>query len=218
MRYALVRGWAVAATAILTGAVADAVTECAEDNAWLAGSVRDYQHAAIVPALALGAAIALALMLFVLLARITPRDPLLTRMNDARTLFVDISAALCGGMLCVIAMEAYETRFGGLSPFDPQSVVLSHTFALIAAFAIVGTLLHFILGKAIRRAHEASRGFIGFIAAFLHQRTHAASPPRATRLSALDLCAAHTPPGVARGSHCLRAPPRSILPLNVIAT
>jgi hypothetical protein len=218
MRFALVRGWAVLATAILTGAVADAATEFAENSRWLSGSMRDDQHQAVLPALAIGAAIALALLLFVVLARILPRDPLLLRMNDARRRSVDIAAALCGSALCVVAMEGFETRFGGLSPFDPRSVVLSHTFALIVAFAIVGTLLHYLLGNAIRFASRAGTGFTGFVAAFLRKRLHGAPSARDLSLSIFDLYVLHTPLDVTAGSRGLRAPPGSILLLNLITT
>ena len=215
MRFALVRGWAVVAAAILTGALADAATEFAENGHWLAGGVRDDQHQAVLPALAIGALIALGLLLFVLLARISPRDPLLTRMNRVHKRFVDIAAALCGSALCVVAMEAYETRFGGLSPFDPRSVILSHTFALVVAFAIVGILLHCILGSAIRAASRAGTVFTGFIVAFLRKHVHAATSPRPVSLSIFDLFVTHIPLDVAAGSRGLRAPPRSVLLLNL---
>ena len=218
MRFAVVRGWMVLAAAILTGAMADAVTELAENASWLGGSVRDNQQQAIVPTLILGAAIALGLMLFILLARIAPRDPLLTRMNDLRRWIVDSGAALCGSVICVLAMEAYETRFGGLSPFDPRSIVLSHTFALIVAFAIVGTILHCVLRGAIRVASRAGTVVASFVAAFLRRPAHQTTSPRAISLSAFTLKVSHAPPGVAIGSRGLRAPPRSNFLLNFLAT
>lgn len=217
MRYALVRSWAVVAAAILTGAVADAATEFAENSHWLAGSVRDDQHQGVLPALTIGTAVALALLLFVLLARISPRDALLTRMNDARRWAVDIAAAFCGSILCVIALEGYETRFGGLSPFDPRSVVVSHAFALIVAFAIVGTILQCILCRSIAIASRAGTLVAGFVYALLRKVGRRTSPGTVS-LSVFALDAPYTALRIATGSHGLRAPPLSILLLNITAT
>jgi|HubBroStandDraft_5_1064220.scaffolds.fasta_scaffold01957_2 hypothetical protein len=218
MRFALVRTWAVVAAALLTGAAADASTEFFENAHWLAGNVRDDQHQGILPALALGAAVSFALLFFVLLARIARHDPLLTRMNDVRRRLVDIAAALCGSMLCVIGIEGYETRFGGLSPFDPRSVVISHTVALIVAFAVVGTMLHCMLRGAVRIASRAGSTVACFVAAFLRKLVQAARSPGVLSSSAFALDARHTPAGVATRSRGMRAPPPLTRPLNFLAT
>jgi hypothetical protein len=164
--------------------------------------------------LLLGAAVALSLILFVLFARISPRDPLLLRMNDLRVRLLDIAYAFCGGVLCVVAMEGYETRFGGLSPFDPRSVVLSHTLALVVAFLVVGTIVQGALRVAIGIASRASSDVAEFLAEFLRKLLRAVPPARAVALSAFQLYVPHVPFGIAAGSRGLRAPPRSIRPLN----
>ena len=212
MRFTLVRSWAVVATAILAAVTADTGTEFAENSGWLAGTFRDNQHEAVVPALLLGAAAALSLMLFVLLARISPSDPLLSRMNDLRRRLVDIACAFCGSTLCVVAMEGYETRFGGLSPFDPRSVVLSHTLALVVAFLVVGAIVHYALQAAIGIASRASSVVAEFLVEFLRKLLRAGAPPRSVALSAFQLYVRHVPPGIAGGSRGFRAPPRSIHP------
>lgn len=217
MRFALVRCWAVVAAAMLTGAVADATTEFAGNSHWLIGSVRDDQHQSVVPALALGATIAIALLLFVVLARISPRDARLARMNDARRRVGDIAAALCGSALCVVTMEGYETRFGGLSPFDPRSVVLSHAFALIVAFVVVGTMLHYLLRGAIGMASRAGTIVARVVVAFLRKLLGTTASARAVSLSIFAL---HVSPTALDGTVCsrgLRAPPRLLPLLNMMA-
>jgi len=213
MRFALVRGWAVVATAILAAAAADAGTEFAENSGWLAGALRDNQHEAILPALVLGAAVTLSLVVFVLFARISPCDPLLSRVTDHRIRLAEIAIAFCGSMLCVVAMEGYETRFGGVSPFDPRSVVLSHTLALIVAFAIAGALVHYALRSAIRAAGRASGAAFEFLVEFLRKFQRAVAQSGAVALSAFQLFVPHVPPGIVAGSRGFRAPPRSIRPL-----
>jgi hypothetical protein len=214
MRLALVRSWAVVAAAILSAAAADAGTEFAENSGWLAGTVRDNQHEAVLPALVLGVAIALSLTLFVLFARVSPGDPLLSRLNDLRGRLIDIAGALGGSMLCVLAMEGYETRFGGVSPFDPRSVVLSHTLALVVAFLVAGAVVHCAVRAAIGVASRASSMIVEFLVEFLRELLRAVAPSRAVALSAFQLYVPHVPPGIAVGSRALRAPPRSIRPFT----
>lgn len=211
MRFALIRGWAVAATAILAAAIADAGTEFAQNSGWLGGTLRDNQHESILPALLLGVAVALSLTLFVLFAKISPRDPLL-RMSDIRRRLTDVALAFCGSVVCIVVMEGYETRFGGLSPFDPRSVVVSHAFALAMAFLLMGAIVHCALRSAVRSASRASGLVVGFLVEFLRKVAAIVAPPRSPALSAYRLQVAHVPPGLARGSRGFRAPPRSIRP------
>lgn len=217
MRFAFVRGWAVAATAVLAAAIADAGTEFAVNSGWLGGTLRDNQHEAILPALLLGAALALSLTLFVLFARISPRDPLLLRMNGLRTRSIDVAFAFCGSVLCVMAMEGYETRFGGSSPFDPRSVVLSHTVALVVAFVVTGSIIHCALRSAIRTANRASTVVVELFAEFLRKLLKVIAAPRTIALSAYELCVVHVRFRILCGSQGFRAPPRSILPRYLIA-
>jgi hypothetical protein len=216
MRFALVRTWAVVATAILAGAAADAVTEFAENNGWLGGMLRDGQHEAILPALLLGALVAVSLTLFVLFARISPRDPLLSRMSGLRTRLADIAAAFSVSVLCVIAMEGYETRFGGVSPFDPRSVVLSHALALAVAFVLTGTILHCALRAAIRTASRASI-VVEYLAQFLRKLRQFAAAAPSIALSAFELHVVRVPLETAYGSSGLRAPPHSLRPHHIAA-
>jgi hypothetical protein len=209
MRYALVRAWSVAATAILAAAVSDAITEFAENSGWLGGLARDDQHEAILPTLLVGAVVALGLVAFALFARVPARDRLLRPGGLGGRLF-EIVTAYCASMAAVVAMEGYETRFGGLSPFDPRSVVLSHTLALVVCSIVIGAIVHCALRSALRVASRASGAVVEFVAAFLRRlvRTVAASPSFARSAFVADAARARS--GIGRGLRGLRAPPASI--------
>jgi hypothetical protein len=209
MRCAIVRAWTSLATALLTAAVADAGTEFAENLGWLGGSVRDAQHEAVAPALILGLAAGAALAAFVAFARIGPQDPLLRHMSRLRARLTDLAIALAGSALFTIAMEGYETRFGGLSPFDPRSVVLSHAVPLVVAFVFVAVLVHRGLRAALRLAGHAGELAAGALVEFLHKMLGAAVAPGAVHDSAFTLHVLHLPPAIADGACGLRAPPRS---------
>jgi hypothetical protein len=209
MRCAIVRAWTSLATALLTAAVADAGTEFAENLGWLGGSVRDAQHEAVAPALILGLAAGAALAAFVAFARIGPQDPLLRHMSRLRARLTDLAIALAGSALFTIAMEGYETRFGGLSPFDPRSVVLSHAVPLVVAFVFVAVLVHRAMRAALRLAGHAGELAAGALVEFLHKMLRAAVAPGAVHDSAFTLHVLHLPPAIADGACGLRAPPRS---------
>jgi hypothetical protein len=210
MRCAIVRAWTSLATALLTAAVADAGTEFAENLGWLGGSVRDAQHEAIVPALILGLAAGAALAAFVAFARIAPQDPLLRCMSGWRARTADLAIALGGSALCTIAMEGYETRFGGLSPFDPRSVVLSHAIPLLVAFVFVAAIVRVSIRAALRLASRAGELAASVLVEFLHKISRAQVAPGAVHTSAFTLRVLHLPPAIADGACGLRAPPRSI--------
>lgn len=212
MRFAVVRVWAAAATAILAAAIADAATELAVNGGWLGSGLRDNDHQAVLPALCTGAGLALSLLLAVLFSRVSPRDSLSLRITALRTRLGDVVCALCGSALCIVAMEGYETNFGGVSPFDPRSVVLSHAPALIVAFLLIGALVHCTLRAAVRAAAEASVAVAEFFEAFLGRDFGNGAPRRAARISAFELRVTHVPSWLARGSRGFRAPPRSMHP------
>lgn len=210
MRCAIVRAGTSLATALLTAAVADAGTEFAENLGWLGGSVHDAQHEAVLPTFLLGLAIGVALAIFIAFARIAPHDPLLRCMSDWRARITDLAIALPGSAVCVIAMEGYETRFGGLSPFDPQSVVLSHGVALVIAFVFVATVARGVISAALRLARRAGEFAASVLVEFLHKISQAQIAPGAVHTSAFILHVLHLPPEIAFGACGMRAPPRSI--------
>ncbi|MGA7356220.1 MAG: hypothetical protein WBW76_12400 [Candidatus Cybelea sp.] len=210
MRSLVVRAGTALTTALMTAAVADAVTEFAVNLGWLGGSVRDAQHEAIAPTFLIGLAIGTALAAFVAFARITPRDPLLRSMSGLHALVSDPAIALAGSALCTIAMEGYETRFGGLSPFDPRSVVCSHALALLVAFVVVAPIVWGIIGKALYVARNAGECATSAIGQFLQKIFQANVGPETAHTSAFTLHVVHLSPAIADGVYGLRAPPRSI--------
>jgi hypothetical protein len=209
MRCAIVRAWTSLATALLTAAVADAGTEFAENLGWLGGSVRDAQHEAVAPALILGLAVSAGLAAFVVFARIAPHDRLLRYMSGWRARAADLAVALAGSTLFTIAMEGYETRFGGLSPFDPRSVVLSHAVPLLLAFVFVAAIARVSIRAALRLASHAGELAASVLVEFLHKMLRAAVAPGMVHASAFTLHVLHLPPAIADGACGLRAPPRS---------
>jgi hypothetical protein len=211
VRFATIRGWVALATAILAAVCSDVGTEFAQNSGWLGGGLPDNRHEAVWPALILGLAVTLSLILFVLFARIRPGDPLLSRIGDFKTRTVDIVGSLFGSMLCVVAMEGYETQFGGLSPFDPRSVVLSHALPLLVTFIVVGALVHSALHGAIRVASHASSLVVEAFVQFLNKVLRGGTTRTMFQVSAFVLYVFHVPLAIAHGSRGLRAPPRSIL-------
>jgi len=218
MRYATVRAWTSLATALLTAAIADAGIEFAANLGWLGGSFRDDQHEAIAPTLLLGTVVAAALIAFIVFARVAPGDPLLRRLNTFRVRATDLACALLGSAVCTIAMEGYETRFGGLSPFDARSVILSHALALAITFVVVAAVIHYVLRRALALASQARELAAGVLGVFFHKlfRTRVARGATYTS-SVFTLSVLHLPPAIADGACGLRAPPHSILPRTRVA-
>lgn len=210
VRFAIVRAWTAAAAALLAAVAADAGTEFAGNSGWLGAGLIDNQHEAVLPTLAIGLTVALCLLAFVLLARIAPRDPLLLRMSDLRVRFAEIACAFCGSVLCIVAMEGAETHFGGISPFDPRSVVVSHLPALLVASLVVGVIVYYALHVAIGIAARASVAVAGFFVAVFPRRRELRAASRTTRISAFEFAVSRVPLGIADGSRGLRAPPRSL--------
>lgn len=211
MRCLAVRAGAALTTALIAAGLADAWTEFTENLGWLGGSVRDVQHEAIAPVLLIGLAIGAALAAFVAFARIAPQDPLLRGMSGPRGVTTDLAIALAGSALCTIAMEGYETRFGGLSPFDPRSVVCSHAPALLVAFVVVAPIVFGIIRKALHLARHAGECATSVIVQFLRKILHDNVASGTIQTSAFTLHVVHLSPAIAGGLYGLRAPPRSIL-------
>jgi hypothetical protein len=210
MRSLVVRAGTALTTALITAAVADSGTEFAVNLGWLGGSVRDAQHEAIAPTILIGLAIGAALAAFVAFGRVTPPDPLLRSLYGLRALASDLAIALAGSALCTIAMEGYETRFGGISPFDTRSVVCSHAPALLVAFVVVAPIVWGIIGKALSVARNAGECATGAIGHFLRKINPANGGAGAPHTSAFTLHLVRLSPAIAGGVYGLRAPPRSI--------
>ena len=152
-----------------------------------------------------------ALAVYAAFARIAPRDQLFRCAGRLRARATDLAAALAGSALCTVAREGYETRFGGLSPFDPRSVVCSHALALLVAFVVVAPIVWAVISEALRFARHAGECATSVIAQFLRKISHASVVPGVAHTSAFTLRVVHLSPAIADGVYGLRAPPHSIL-------
>ncbi len=203
----IVRLGAWFATALLAAASADAVTEFVENLGWLGGSARDGHQETVVPVLLIGVAAALAVAAYVALARISGGDLSMLRSRGIRSQILGATCALIGSALCALVMEGYETRLGGLSPFDTQSVLVSHAPALLAAFAIIGVAIQSamreLLSAAERAGDLAARTFVRFVRKLLR----APAGPGVSHARLITARVLHrSNPGEGAGS-ALRAPP-----------
>jgi len=209
MRYRLVRIWAVLTIGLLAGGVSDAGTEFSALFGWLGATTRDVDHQGILPALAIGLTLALGLVAYIIGARIASSDPLLRRLDDARARTVDAVAAFAGSCVTVVAMEAYETHFGGLAPFDANSIVIQHAPILVLSFVTIAVAARMMLGAAIRCAARSGALAAALLTSFLKiSRSHAATPKHAT-MPHPDISCSQIAVEIVR-SRGLRAPPRTL--------
>ncbi|HTX60144.1 MAG TPA: hypothetical protein VMH02_10790 [Verrucomicrobiae bacterium] len=205
MRYTTLRIWSAVAAALGTAALADVATEYAADLGWLGAGGIDHHQEAVLPVLLLALGVAAGLTLAILRAGIEPGDLLLTRLGDLRARLFDAAAAFALAALAVVAMESYETLYGGASCFDPRSVLVSHAPWMVAAFLLSAFVLRVVIGSALSLAVRARAFAVQAIASFLRRRGRAAA--RATsshRSRTVRLRFAGPPPSRARS---LRSPP-----------
>ena len=209
MRYRLVRIWAAVTIGLLAGVLGDAGTEFSAMFGWLGGTTRDVNHQGVLPAFAIGLTLALGLAAYIIGSRIAPADPLLRRLDDARARALDAIAAFAGSCVTVVAMEAYETHFGGLAPFNANSVVIEHAPILVLSFVTIAVAARAMLGAAIRCAARSGALAAALLTSFLRiPRSHSATPKHAT-MPHPGMSCSHVAPEIIR-SRGLRAPPRAL--------
>jgi hypothetical protein len=209
MRYTLVRIWAVITIGLLAGVLADAGTEFSALFGWLGGRTQDVNQQGVLPALAITLVVAVSLIAYIVGSRIAPSDPLVRKLDDARARAVDAVAAFAGACATVVAIEGYETHFGGLAPFDANSVVIAHAPILVLAFLTIAVAARMMLGAAIRVAARTGTLAATLITSFLRiSRTHAATPKHAT-MPHPDTSCSHVAPEIVK-SRGLRAPPAAL--------
>jgi hypothetical protein len=209
MRYALIRIWAVLAVGLLAGAIGDAGTEFFALLGWLGGAARDVDHQGVLPAFGIASTLALGLAAYVISCRIAPSDPLLRRLDDAPARAVDALAAFAGSCVTVVGMEAYETHFGGLAPFDANSVVIARAPILVLSFLTIALAARMMLGIAIRCAASSGALAASLLSSFLRiSRSRSATPKHATMLHR-DENHSHLGPAIVK-SRGLRAPPLTL--------
>jgi hypothetical protein len=206
MRYALVRIWAALTIGLLAGALGDAGTEFSATFGWLGGTTPDVDHQGVFPALAIALALAFGLAAYIVGSRIAPSDPLVRRLDDLRARAVDAIAAFAGGCVTVVAVEGYETHFGGLAPVDANSVILAHAPILLLSFVTIAVAARMMLGAAICCAARSRVLAAEALTSFLQiSRSHLATPKHAT-MPHLEMSCSHVAPEIVK-SRGLRAPP-----------
>lgn len=209
MRYALVRIWAVLTVGLLAGVLGDAGTELCGVLGWLGGATRDVDHQGLLPALAITLTLAFGLAAYVVGSRIAPSDPLLRRLDDAGARVVDAIGAFVVSGVTVVAIEYYETHFGGLAPFDARSVVIAHAPILVLSFLTIAVGARMTLGAAIRFAARTGAAAAALLTSFLRVlRSYAATPKHATVRHPETSCSRVVSEIV--NSRGLRAPPRML--------
>ncbi len=209
MRYILVRIWAVLTIGLLAGVLGDAGTEFSALFGWLGGTTRDVNHQGMLPALAITLTLVLSLAAYVVGSRIAPSDPLVRRLDDAYARAVDAIAAFAGSCVTVVAIEGYETHFGGLAPFDPNSVVIAHAPFLVLSFVTIAVAVRMMLGAAIRCAARSGVLAAALFTSFLRiSRSYSATPKHAT-ISHPEMRCSHVGVEIVK-SRGVRAPPRGL--------
>lgn len=209
MRYALVRIWAVLTVGLLAGVLGDAGTELCGVLGWLGDATRDVDHQGLLPALAVTLTLAFGLAAYVVGSRIAPSDPLLRRLDDAGARVVDAIGAFVVSGVTVVAIEYYETHFGGLAPFDARSVVIAHAPILVLSFLTIAVGARMTLGAAIRFAARTGAAAAALLTSFLRVlRSYAATPKHATVRHPETSCSRVVSEIV--NSRGLRAPPRML--------
>jgi len=209
MRYALVRLWAVLTIGLLAGVLGDVGTEFSANYGWLGGTTRDVDHQGVVPVFAIAVMLALSLAAYVVGSRIAPGDPLVRRLDDLRARAVDAIVAFAGSCATVVAMEGYETHFGGLAPFDAHSVVVAHAPILVLTFVTIAVAARMMLGAAIRCAARSGALVAALFTSFLRiPRSLPATSKHATQPHP-DASCSHVAPEIVK-SRGLRAPPQML--------
>jgi|GEM_PF-2234879 len=163
MRCAILTLWASLAVALSAAVCGDAATEWLSNEGFWGVGTRDVHHESLLPVALVAAIVTAALAAFVLAAHLRCGDPLLRirRRACARVWLVGLTALLT--MLVVVLMEGYEVRFGGISAFDPRSVVITHALPVLCAYALIGILVDRMLVACLRVACRA----VGVVAAAL---------------------------------------------------
>jgi hypothetical protein len=209
LRYSLVRIWAVLTVGLLAGVLGDAGTELFGVLGWLGGATRDVDHQGLLPALAITLTLAFGLAAYVVGSRIAASDPLLRRLDDAGARVVDAIGAFVVSGVTVVAIECYETHFGGLAPFDARSVVIAHAPILVLSFLTIAVGARMTLGAAIRCAARTGAVAAALLTSFLRiSRSYAATPKHATVRHPETSCSRAASEIV--NSRGLRAPPRTL--------
>jgi hypothetical protein len=209
MRYGLVRIWAALIIGLLAGVVGDYGTEMLAGHGWLRNVNPDIDQQGVVPGLAVTAILALGLFGYVAASRVSPSDPLLRKLDDGRARGLDAIAAFALSWITIVAIEGYETHFGGTAPFDATSTVLAHAPVLVVSFLTIAVAVRTMFGAAIRFAARSAAATVALLASFLRFfRARVVASKHAMWLH-LDTSNGRLAAAGVAGACGLRAPPRT---------
>ncbi|MGC2131539.1 MAG: hypothetical protein WA629_15750 [Candidatus Aquilonibacter sp.] len=176
--YTLVRLWSVVIVGLLSGVLGDAGTELFGTLGWLGRGALDSDHQGLLPTSIAALICALGLGLYVIGSRIAPSDPLLRELDDRYARALDACTAFAASWLTVIAIEGYETRFGGVAPFDAGSTIVAHAPALLVSFLAIAIVARALLGAAIRWTARSGAAAVALLIAFLRKQRAAIAAPK----------------------------------------
>jgi hypothetical protein len=174
----VVRLWSVAIVGLLSGIVGDAGTELAGALGWFGRGTVDCDHQGLLPAAIAALLCVLVLSAYVISSRIAPNDPLLRELDDRRARAIDALAAFAASWLSVVAIEGYETRFGGIAPFDAGSTIIAHAPALLVSFLAIAIVARVALGAAIRWTARSGAAAVALLISFLRRLRAAIATPK----------------------------------------
>jgi hypothetical protein len=201
----IIRAWATVAIALVAAAISDAVSEDAENLGLLSASAHDYGQQAVAPTLLLGIAVIVLLALYVAVTRVVPGNQVAAHLHNWRGRVVDAGAALACGSVLLVAMENYETAFGGPPALGPDSIVVAHAPTLFAALILTTIAVRMLLSVLIRFAIRTGDGAAQAIATFLPHLPRVKDPTFS--MPPFVACAATLQPAIAGFARGLRAPP-----------
>jgi hypothetical protein len=199
--------WPALATSLIAAAIADPLTEFVSNAGFLgAGAFRDGSQQSVIPVAILAAVVLICLGLSVALCagKLEMRLACAPRSALGRLLFA--AGSLSATFAIIVLMEGYETHFGGIDPFSPGSVLVSHAPAVLAAYAIVAALVSRLVSYCLRAAHAAGTLAGGVLSRFLRIDARNADA-LSSHISALGVRVVVRTLVLVRGHLHLRAPP-----------
>jgi len=200
-----IRYWAAFATTLGTAAFVDWSSELLSNAGLLGGVALPDQHQeAVVPVALMAAMLSFGLAATIAL-RAVRGDRVHYEAGSLRERLLLGFATLAATLATIVLMEAFEMRFGGISAFDPRSVLAEHAPALLAGYALVSTLVGSVVDACLRLA-EVGGALVADAAGRFHRCTkHESAPLRCE--AGFDSCGAFGTSLVTLGSVALRAPP-----------
>jgi hypothetical protein len=192
-------------------------SELLANAGWLGGVVSSDGHQeAVLPAALLAALVLLGLCVTIAL-RAGRGDRVRYDADSAAHRVAVGAATLVATFAAIAVMEAYETSFGGVSAFDARSVFVEHAPAIFAAYALVATVVGWLVTRCLNATVAAARLAVDVVVRFLRIDVRA-NAPASQRDASRRSCIVYGSAIVALGAIALRAPPGEQLSLRQLPT